>query len=65
MVDKRALEAAEYLRLYCQSHSDCIDCIFKNDYPEVLVFEGCKLNDPDHLPETWDIDSIQVSEENK
>lgn len=49
--NERALKAAETIRKYCQSISiDCEGCIFNK--------KGCMLNDPDHLPETWELEKI-------
>ena len=54
--DKTALKAAETIREYCQSIvSDvdgyvCVGCIFDE--------HGCILNDPNHLPETWELERI-------
>ena len=54
MTDKEALKAAKKIKEYCQSINRdidefmCMGCIFDRN--------GCVLNDPDHLPETWQLD---------
>lgn len=55
-----ALKAAETIREYCKSMPiDCEGCIFDKCDPEAVFFKGCLLDDPDHLPETWEIEKIK------
>ena len=50
MTGKEAMKAAKAIREYCRSKPfTCKGCIFYGD-------SGCKLNDPDHLPETWKLE---------
>ena len=49
--DKSALKAAKQIREYCNSIPGCKWCIFYKN--------GCLLNDPDHKPETWEIEKIK------
>ncbi len=58
--NERALKAAEIIRKYCQSIStDCAGCIFDKHDPNGMLWKGCMLNDPDHLPETWELEKIR------
>lgn len=49
-----ALEAAKVIQQYCRDHGKvdmyCKGCIFNNHV--------CVLNDPDHLPETWELNKL-------
>lgn len=48
-----ALKAARTIQAYCKTISeDCKGCCFYRDNCPI----GCGLNDPDHLPETWEIE---------
>ncbi len=54
-----ALEAAKVIREYCQMiPASCEGCIFVENDPEVVFFKGCLLNNPDHLPETWELNKL-------
>ena len=56
--NEKALQVAELIKSYCKSKApDCKNCIFNAHEEDAVLFNGCKLNDPDHLPETWDLDS--------
>ena len=56
---ERALVCAETIRKYCQSITvDCAGCIFDKHDPNGMYWKGCMLNDPDHLPETWELEKI-------
>ena len=58
--NERALKAAETIRKYCQSISiDCAGCIFNKHDLNSMFWKGCILNDPDHLPETWELEKIE------
>ena len=56
--DTEALEAAKVIQQYCRDHGKidtycnmyCKGCIFNNHI--------CVLNDPDHLPETWELNKL-------
>lgn len=53
---ERAMNAAKAIRDYCQKMPiDCKGCIFNQGREDAVFFKGCILNDPDHLPETWQI----------
>lgn len=57
--NERALKAAETIRKYCQSISiDCAGCIFDKHESTGILWKGCMLNNPDHLPETWELEKI-------
>ena len=49
--DTDALEAAKVIQQYCKEHGKvdmyCKGCIFN--------YHICVLNDPNHLPETWEL----------
>ena len=60
MTDKLALAAAQVIKAYCQTVDNrnqmnlhdyiaCKNCIFDGN-------NGCILSDPDHLPETWELE---------
>ena len=62
---QRLLNAAKILRENCQKIDvACTGCIFNKHDPDALFFKGCLLNDPDHLPETWNLEIIESEEEN-
>lgn len=54
VTNSEALEAAKVIQQYCQDHGKvdmyCKGCIFNNHI--------CVLNDPDHLPETWELNKL-------
>ena len=59
-----ALKAAQTIQAYCQSiDKDCTGCIF-NKHESDVWFKGCFLNDPDHLPETWELEKIKEVHKN-
>ena len=61
---ERAIKSAKYLREYCQSiPNDCVGCAFISKDPTSVFRKGCLLNDPDHLPETWELEKVEVSDE--
>ena len=54
------LKAAETIKEYCELMPiNCEGCIFNKNDPAGLFFKGCLLQDPDHLPETWEIEKIK------
>lgn len=54
---EKALQAAEVIKEYCQSiPTGCKGCVFNQNDKNSIFYKGCKLNDPDHLPETWQIE---------
>lgn len=60
MTEHDALKAAKTLQEYCQSITvDCAGCIFNKHDIHGMFWKGCTLNDPDHLPETWELEKIQ------
>jgi len=51
--EKQALQAAHTIKEYCKSiPSNCDGCIFSG------INNACKLNNPNHLPETWEIGEV-------
>ena len=62
---ERAIKATKYLREYCQSMPiDCEGCIFDKNDPDAMLWKGCLLNDPDHLPETWELEKVKTKAKN-
>ena len=56
---EQAIEAAETIRKYCQTiPNDGEGCVFKKD-EDGIFWKGCFLADPDHLPETWELEKIR------
>lgn len=50
--EEEVIKAANVIKEYCKSIPvTCEGCIFRNN--------GCKLNDPNHLPETWEIGEVE------
>ena len=51
--EEEVIQAANVIKEYCKSIPvTCEGCIFRN---KELIIYGCKLNNPNHLPETWEI----------
>lgn len=51
--EEEVIQAANVIKEYCKSIPvTCDGCIFRN---KELINYGCKLNNPNHLPETWEI----------
>ena len=60
MTEHDALKAAKTLQEYCQSITvDCAGCIFNKHDINGMFWKGCLIDDPDHLPETWELEKIQ------
>lgn len=54
------LKAAKTIQEYCKSKdSACTGCIFRYRKQDALWGKGCILDDPDHLPETWKLETIK------
>lgn len=63
-LSKRALKAAKIIMEYCKSingegNDCCAGCIFDSNDPDGIFWKRCILNDPDHLPETWQIEKLE------
>ena len=59
-----AMDAANAIKEYCQSIPvNCEGCIFRQKDSNAVFFLGCKLNDPHHLPETWELEKIFMEDE--
>lgn len=58
VTNSEALEAAKVIQQYCIQH-DKIDT-YCNTYCKGCIFDNhiCVLNDPDHLPETWELNKL-------
>ena len=62
MTGKEALKAAKAIREYCKSkNNECDGCVFRPK-PDEAIFYGCKLNNPNHLPETWELEKKKFSQ---
>lgn len=60
VTNSEALVAAKTLKRYCElTNTDCDGCIFNRHEPDGLLFTGCVLCDPDHLPETWELEKCK------
>lgn len=59
ITDKTALKAAETIREYCRSKPDsCEGCVFDIVRVFSVTDHGCLVDDPYHLPETWELERI-------
>mgnify|MGYP007012586017 CR=1 FL=1 len=51
--NEKALKAAKVIKEYCKSMpADCGNCIF---YDKEFAIYGCKLHNPNRVPEVWEI----------
>lgn len=54
--NEKALKAAKVIEEYCKSMPvDCGNCIFHDK--EFAVY-GCKLHNPNRVPEVWEIEKV-------
>ena len=51
MDNETVLKAAQTVQNYCRVQPKCDGCIFHQN----KIGCGCVLDDPNHLPETWDL----------
>lgn len=54
--EEEVIKAANVIKEYCKTKPiDCGNCIFR----EMTKLYGCKLNNHNHLPETWEIGEVE------
>lgn len=59
ITDKTALKAAETIREYCRSKpNSCEGCVFHTEIERIGADRLCLVDDPYHLPETWELERI-------
>ena len=64
ITDKTALKAAETIREYCRSKPiTCEGCVFDIARAFSVIDHGCLFDDPNHLPETWELERIRAVDE--